>query len=59
MRRQAGRLPAAPLRLFAGDFARELLLGGQRVLPQKALASGFTFGHTELEETLKTLVGSA
>jgi hypothetical protein len=33
-------MPALPLRLLGGDFAKELLLGGQRVLPKKALASG-------------------
>ena len=29
----------------AGDLADELLLGGQRVVPQKALKSGFVFRH--------------
>ena len=33
--------PAGPLRFVLGAFADELLLGGQRVVPQAALASGF------------------
>ena len=35
------RIPDALLRGFGGDFASELLLGGQRVLPNKALSDGF------------------
>src|SRR6266568_1572441 len=31
------RIPAALLHHLAGDFADELLLGGQRVIPNKAL----------------------
>jgi len=50
-------LPAAPLRLLGGDFARELLLGGQRVVPQKALNSGFMFRHPRLDEALRAIVG--
>ena len=50
-------LPALPLRLLGGDFARELLLGGQRVLPCKALASGFAFRHARLEDALGEIVG--
>jgi NAD dependent epimerase/dehydratase family enzyme len=51
-------LPAAPLRLLGGDFARELLLGGQCVLPRKALASGFVFRHARLDDALKEMVGA-
>ena len=51
-------LPALPLRLLGGDFAKELMLGGQRVLPGKALASGFCFRHPRLEEALKDMVGA-
>ena len=52
------RLPAAPLRLAAGDLAEELLLGGQRVVPQKALKSGFVFRHANLRAALATILGS-
>jgi uncharacterized protein (TIGR01777 family) len=49
-------LPGAPLRLALGDFARELLLGGQRVLPAKALASGFRFRHETLSSALDEII---
>src|SRR5215469_18439325 len=39
------RLPETPLRLAGGDLAKELLLGGQCVIPRKAMASGFVFSH--------------
>jgi uncharacterized protein (TIGR01777 family) len=50
-------LPAAPLRLLGGDFAQEVLLGGQRVLPQKAVNSGFVFRHARLDDALRAIVG--
>ena len=49
-------LPALPLRLLGGDFARELLLGGQHVLPGKALASGFAFRYPHLDEALRVML---
>jgi uncharacterized protein (TIGR01777 family) len=51
-------LPAPVLRL-AGDFANELLLGGQRVLPDKAEASGFKFRHETLASAFAAILGSA
>ena len=45
-------LPAQPLTLALGDFARELLLTGQQVLPEKVLAAGFRFQHPTLEQLL-------
>jgi hypothetical protein len=50
-------IPAAPLRLVAGDLANELLLAGQRVVPAKALASGFVFDHPVLEAALSAMLG--
>ena len=49
------RVPAGLLRPF-GDFADELLLGGQRVLPEKALASGFAFRNPEIAGALAAIV---
>ena len=46
------RVPAAVLRLVGGQFADELLSGGQRVIPAKALASGFVFRHERLRNAL-------
>lgn len=50
-------LPAWPLRLLGG-FGRELLLGGQRVVPKKALASGFSFHHPTLAGALDAMLGA-
>ena len=49
--------PAAPLRLALGAFAEELLLGGQRVIPRAALASGFRFLYPSIDEALAAIVG--
>ncbi len=48
-------VPAAPLRWVAGDLAKELLLGGQRVLPTAALRSGFSFTYPDLATALKAI----
>lgn len=45
-------VPAAPLRLVLGQFAEELLLGGQRVLPAKAQRGGFAFAYPDLDAAL-------
>ena len=50
-------LPAAPLRFALGGFAEELLLGGQRVLPAKALATGFRFEYPSIEPALAQICG--
>jgi len=50
------RIPAALLRGVGGDFAEELLLGGQRVLPNKALASGFVFRHETLRSAFEKIL---
>ncbi|MDZ7628068.1 MAG: TIGR01777 family oxidoreductase [Parvularculaceae bacterium] len=51
------RIPAAPLRLIAGQFAEELLLGGQNVKPAKAIAAGFVFADADLERALGEMAG--
>jgi uncharacterized protein (TIGR01777 family) len=51
-------VPAALLRWLAGDLADELLIGGQRVLPDKADASGFTFRHPTLGVALAAILGA-
>jgi NAD dependent epimerase/dehydratase family enzyme len=40
----------------AGDFADELLLGGQRVIPNKALSSGFVFRHETLRSAFEAIL---
>ena len=48
-------VPALPLEWVLGDFAKELLLGGQRVLPEAALNSGFTYRYPQLDAALKVI----
>lgn len=48
-------VPALPLEWVLGDFAKELLLGGQRVLPEAAQNSGFTFRYPQLDAALKAI----
>src|SRR5882672_9740724 len=50
------RIPAALLRHVAGDFADELLLGGQRVIPNKALSTGFVFRHETLRSAFEAIL---
>jgi hypothetical protein len=49
-------MPAALLRLL-GNFALELLLGGQKVLPSKALVSGFRFRHETIRSAFAAIIG--
>ena len=51
-------LPAFLLRLALGVLARELLLGGQRVLPDKACATGFVFRHPTLGAALTAMLAA-
>jgi hypothetical protein len=46
--------PALPMRLALGEQA-DLLLEGQRVVPQRLLASGFRFRYPALEPALRSL----
>jgi hypothetical protein len=50
------RIPDALLRRLGGDFANELLLGGQRVLPNKALSDGFVFRHQTLRSAFEAIL---
>jgi uncharacterized protein (TIGR01777 family) len=48
--------PAAGLRLLLGEMADALLLSSQRVLPRRAVASGFEFAHGDLESALRAVM---
>jgi uncharacterized protein (TIGR01777 family) len=50
------RIPAGLLHRVAGDLADELLLGGQRVIPNKALSSGFVFRHETLRSAFEAIL---
>jgi uncharacterized protein (TIGR01777 family) len=47
--------PAGALRLALGEFA-DTVLTGQRVLPTRLLAAGFTFGYPQLGGALRALL---
>jgi uncharacterized protein (TIGR01777 family) len=48
--------PAFALKLLYGEMAG-MLLGSQRVMPEKTLASGFHYQHPSLEEALRNVLG--
>lgn len=51
-------VPAAALKLaFGAEKAKEMLLEGQKVLPDVALRGGFTFLYPELEGALRFVLG--
>jgi uncharacterized protein len=50
------RIPDPLLRRLGGDFANELLLGGQRVVPNKALSNGFVFRHENLRSAFEAIL---
>ncbi|WP_420847141.1 TIGR01777 family oxidoreductase [Nonomuraea basaltis] len=49
-------VPAFALSLGLGEFAREGLLPGHRVLPRKLIDSGYRFAHTRLDEALRAVL---
>lgn len=50
-------MPGFAARLAFGELADELLLASQRAVPDKLLASGFTFDEPEVEGALRSLLG--
>lgn len=48
--------PGFALRLAFGEMAGEVLLGGQRVVPSRLQAEGFSFAHPHLRESLETIL---
>jgi NAD dependent epimerase/dehydratase family enzyme len=46
--------PGWPMRLMLGEQS-DLLLEGQRVVPENLLASGFTFTYPDAESALRSL----
>jgi len=51
-------MPAFALRLILGELADEMILSGQRVLPEKLLKLGFEFEFPELEGALADIINS-
>jgi uncharacterized protein (TIGR01777 family) len=50
--------PAFALRLMLGEMADALLLSGQRAIPAKAQALGFSFKYPKLDDALGAIFGS-
>jgi len=50
-------VPGYALRIMFGQMAEELILSGQRALPKRLLAAGFSFRYPEAEMALQNLVG--
>ncbi len=48
--------PAVAVRLALGEMARELILGGQRVLPKRLQQSGFSFQYEQVDHALRDSV---
>ena len=49
-------LPGFAAKLIFGEMVEALLLSGNNVIPEKLLAAGYTFKHSELGEALKDLL---
>ena len=52
-------IPTKPLQWLLGDFAHELLLSGQKVLPRAAEGSGFVFRYATVETAFQAIVGNS
>lgn len=50
-------VPGFAAKLAFGQMADEMLLSGQRVMPQQLVASGYTFRFPDLEPALRHLLG--
>jgi uncharacterized protein len=46
-------LPGVAVKLVWGEMGEEILLGGQRVIPQRLTEAGFAYAHPEIEGALQ------
>ncbi len=51
------RMPAKLLSLIVGEMADEILLTGQRVIPERLLDAGYSFQYPSLADALSAIVG--
>ncbi|MCF6190247.1 MAG: TIGR01777 family oxidoreductase [Cocleimonas sp.] len=49
-------MPAFVMKLMLGEMAEELLLSGQRVVPDKIVKAGYQFQYPELKSAIKNLI---
>jgi uncharacterized protein (TIGR01777 family) len=52
------RVPRLALRVLVGEMADDVLVGGQRVVPTRALNGGFTFDHQDVDGALRAIVNA-
>ena len=62
LRRKLTTLPGMPvpgfvMRVMLGEVADELLLAGQKVLPKRLEAAGFSFHYPDIDSAVGQLVG--
>jgi uncharacterized protein len=50
------KVPAFMIKLLFGEMGKELLLSGEKVIPEKLLKAGFTFSYSNLSEALQNLL---
>jgi len=49
-------VPGPVLRLLAGEMAEEVLLAGQKVIPQRLVEAGFEFEHRDVGSALRAII---
>lgn len=49
-------VPAPVMRIMLGEMADELLINGQKVLPQRLTNSGFTFSYPHIDDALRAIL---
>jgi len=49
-------IPGPVMRLLAGEMAEEVLLAGQKVLPQRLMEAGFEFEHRDVGSALRAII---
>jgi len=52
------KVPAAVLKILMGEMA-EMILGGQKAIPEKILLRGYAFRYPELEPALRVILGES
>lgn len=50
------RVPGFVLKLLLGQMAEEMVLAGQKVIPDRLLNAGFTFQYTQLQQALQDIL---
>ena len=49
-------MPAFVIKLLMGNMGEELLLAGKKIIPAKALATGYVFKYPKLDAALVDIV---